>query len=470
MDAMTSTHGSLAIDHERLRGLSDTVTGDVLTPGADGYDDARHIFYRHLELTPAVIVRPRDADDVVAAVAFARASGFEIAVRAGGHSGAAHGTVDGGLVLDLRDLDGVEVDVDARTAWVGGGATAGAVTSAVGEHGLAIGFGDTGSVGVGGITLGGGAGFLSRMHGLTIDNLVAVEVVTADGRTVIADEENHPGLFWALRGGGGNFGVATRFKFRLHPLPQVVGGMLMLPATVDTLAGFVRLAQAAPEELSSIVNVMPAPPMPFLPEEQHGQLVVMALLTYAGPAADAEPVLAPFRALATPLADFVKEMPYSGMFQPDGEDYHPVAAARTGYARAFERSDAQLVIDTLTKQIASPDVLMAVAQTRVLGGAVSRVSAQATAYAHREWPLMVNVAAIVTGPEALDAQLPWIEALRASLSDGTPGAYVNFVGDEGPDRIHDAYPPETYARLARVKAEWDPDNVFHRNHTVPPAA
>ena len=213
---------------------------------------------------------------------------------------------------------------------------------------------------------------------------------------------------------------------------------------------------------------MPAPPMPFLPEEQHGQLVVLALLTYAGPAAAAEPVLAPFRAVATPLADMLQEVPYPGMFQPEPEDLHPIATICNGYARGFDQSDAQLILDTLTQQLASPDVQMAIVNTRVLGGAISRVSGEATAYAHREWPLMVNVAAIVGDPAALDAQRPWVEALRAALSAGTPGAYGNFVGDEGPDRIHDIYPSETYARLAAVKAEWDPADVFHHGHTVPP--
>lgn len=467
---MTSTHGPLTIERDRLRALDDSIAGEVLTPdseGSEGFQAASQLYYRHLDRTPAVIVRPRDTDDVAATVAFARASGLEIAVRGGGHSLAAHSTVENGLVIDLRHLDSIDIDVDERVARVGGGATAGAVTTAAGEHGLVIGFGDTASVGVGGITLGGGAGFVSRAHGLTIDNLLAVELVTADGRVVVADAEHDPDLFWALRGGGGGFGVATKFTFRLRSLPQVVGGMLMVPATVDTVTEFLRLAQAAPEELSAMINVMPAPPMPFLPKEQHGQLVVLALLTYAGPAEAAEPVLAPFRAVATPLADLLQEMPYPGMFQPEPEDFHPIATIRNGYSRGFGRNHAQLILDTLTKQLASPDVQMAIVNTRVLGGAISRVNPDATAYAHREWPLMVNVAAIVSDPSALDVQRPWVEALAASLSDGTPGAYGNFVGDEGPDRIHDIYPPKTYARLAQVKAEWDPDNVFHRGHTVP---
>jgi len=466
---MTSTHGSATLDRERLRGLAETVTGEVLTPGTDGYDDARHVFFRHLDETPAVIVQPRDTDDTAAAVAFAQANGLEIAVRGGGHSGAAHSTVEGGLVIDLRHLDSVEIDLDDRTARVGGGATAGAVTAALAEHRLVLGFGDTGSVGVGGITLGGGVGFLSRLHGLTIDNLLAVELVTADGRVVVADADQHPDLFWALRGGGGNFGVATRFTFRLHRVEQVVGGMLILPATADTLAGFVRHAQHAPDELTCIVNVMPAPPVPFLEPAQHGRLVILALLTFVGTAAEAEPVLAPFRALAPPLADLLQEMPYAGMFQPEPDDYHPVAAGRNGYADDVDGAGAQLVLDTLTAQLAKPEVQMAVVQLRPLGGAIARVRADATAYAHRQRALMLNVAAIVSRAEELEAQLPWLETLKAALCDGTPGGYANFVYDDGPDRIHDIYPPDTYTRLAQVKAQWDPDNTFHRNHTVLPA-
>jgi len=474
---MTSTHGPTTIDTDRLRDrlrdrlqtLGATITGDVLTPADPGFDDARHTTFRHLDRIPAVIVRPRDADDVAAAIAMARENGLEIAVRSGGHSAAGHSSVEGGLVLDLRDLDGIAIDPEARTAWVGAGATAAAVTHAAGEHGLVVGFGDTGSVGVGGITLGGGHGFLSRAHGLTIDNLLAVELVTADGRVVVADDESNPELFWALRGGGGNFGVATRFRYQLHDLPVTYGGMLMLPATVDTLTHVMELALAAPDELSLIANVMPAPPMPFVPEEHHGAMVIMLLGTYAGPAAQGEPVFAPFRAVATPLADLVREMPYAGMFQPTPEGYHPIAMSRTGFARGFDRATAQHIIETLTTRAESPDVQMAVVQLRLCGGAIARIDNLATAYAHRSWPLMFNVATMVGSVDALAWQEPWVEALTAAISGGTPGAYVAFVGDEGPDRIHDIYPTETTVRLGRVKRTWDPDNVFHRNQNVLPA-
>lgn len=465
---MTSTNATL--DPAVVRELADRVTGAVLAPDHPDFDDTRHVFVRHLDSTPAVIVRPTDAADVAAAVEFARQHDLELAVRSGGHSGAGHGSVDGGLVIDVRDLDTIDVDPATDTVWVGSGATAGSVTEALAEHGLVVGFGDTGSVGVGGITLGGGQGFLSRAHGLTVDNLLAVEVVTADGRTVTASDDEHADLFWALRGGGGNFGVATRFRFRAHRLSRVYGGMLMLPATADVVAGAVRLGLEAPDELSVIVNVMPAPPMPFIPAEAHGSVVVMVLATYAGPAADAEPVLAPFRELATPLADFLQEMPYSGMFQPEDPDYHPVAVARNGFADAFDRDDAQMVLDTIRARVAGPDVQMAVTQLRPLGGAVARVADDATAYAHRQRALMFNVAAIVGDVAALDGQVAWLEAFAAGLRDGTPGAYAGFIQVESPDRVHDVYPAQTYARLAQVKCAWDPDNVFHRNINVAPAS
>lgn len=449
--------------------LQSQLSGTVLVPGDDTFDDAWQVVMAHVASTPAAVARVANASDVAAAVTFARRHGLEIAVRNGGHSGAAHGTTDGGLVIDLRDLDAVDVDPDERTVWVGGGATAGAVTTAVGEHGLVIGFGDTASVGVGGLTLAGGQGFLARKFGLAIDNLLAVELVTAAGEIVLASEEAHPDLFWAVRGGGGNLGVVTRFQFRLHELPEVVGGMLMLPATVDSVTRFVELSLAAPDELTTIANVMVAPPMPMIPEHLHGSLVIMGQLAYAGPAAEGEEVVAPFRAIAEPHMDSVQAMPYAGLFGPEPEDYHPIAVSRTGFAERVDRSLVTTILDTLAERGAAPEVVMAAVQLRSVGGAMSRVARDATAYAHREWPLMFNVATMVTDAQHLEAQLGWVEELTAKISDGTPGAYSGFVGNEGPERIHDVYPGETFGRLARAKRDWDPDNIFHRNHTVPPA-
>ena len=241
--------------------------GGVMTPDDPGYDEARALFMGGFDPRPAVIARPSNAAGVATVIKVARESGLPFAVRCGGHSGAGHSTADGGIVLDVRDMQAIEIDPQARTAWAQTGLTAADYSKAVGAHGLATGFGDTGSVGIGGITLAGGIGYSSRKYGLTIDSVQAAEIVTADGDELRLDEHSHPDLFWAIRGGGGNFGVVTRFQYRLHPVDQAVGGMLMLPVTADVILGLMQAAQAAPEELSAIVNIMPAPPMPFVPQD-----------------------------------------------------------------------------------------------------------------------------------------------------------------------------------------------------------
>ncbi|WP_454049300.1 FAD-binding oxidoreductase [Cellulomonas sp. Marseille-Q8402] len=454
-----TTLDSTPVDQLRAR-----VSGRVVDPGDPDYDALRVVVLGGVDPRPALIVRPADDADVAAAVGFAREHGLPLAVRSGGHSGAGHGTVDDGLVVDLRDLRAVDVDVDGRSAWVGAGATAGEVTAATAAHGLVVGFGDTGSVGVGGLTLGGGVGYLSRAHGLTVDNLLAADVVLADGRVVRADAGRHPDLFWALRGGGGNLGVVTRFRFRLHPLDGVTGGILLLPASAAVLAGFVAALQAAPDELSAIVNVMPCPPMPFVPAEHHGRLAVMALVCWSGPAEGADAVLAPFRALAEPLADLVRPVAYPELFPPADPEYHPTAVARTLLLDHVDLPLAERLVERLTAIDG-----MRVVQLRALGGAIARVPADATAYAHRSSRLMGNVAAFVTGPEDRAARAEWVAGTAAVLDQGDTGAYVNFLGDEGPERVRAAYPGATWDRLAAVKATYDPGNVFCRNQNVPPA-
>lgn len=386
-----------------------------------------------------------------------------MAVSSGGHSSAGHGTVDGGLVIDVRDLDSVAVSTKTQTAWVGAGATAGQVTAIAAEHGLAVGFGDTGAVGVAGITLGGGVGFLSRLHGLTIDNLLAADVVLADGRMVRTDAEQHPDLFWALRGGGENFGVVTRLRYQLHPVGDVTGGMLILPATAEVIAGLLGSALAAPDELGLIANVMPCPPMPFVPEEHRGRLVVLALVCFAGPADDAAAALAPIRELATPLADRVQRVGYPEMFPPHDPEYRPVAVSRTWFLDHVSTEVAGRIVALLEQTDG-----MRVVQLRALGGAIARVSDGATAYAHRSAPLMGNIAAFVTD-EDRDRRTAWVEQSVAALDQGVPGAYVVFIGDEGPDRVREAFPGATWARLRDVKRRYDPQNVFRRNQTIPPA-
>jgi FAD/FMN-containing dehydrogenase len=444
--------------------LRAVLNGRVIAPEDPGYDAARTVFYGGIDRRPTLIARAKDAADVSRVVTLARESNLELAIRSGGHSTAGHSTTDGGIVLDLRDMKGLEIDVEGRTAWAETGLTTGEYTTAVGAHGLATGSGDTGSVGIGGITLGGGIGYLVHKHGLTIDDLLAAEVVTADGELLRVDAESHPDLFWAIRGGGGNFGVATRFQFRLHEVDQIVGGMLVLPATPEVIASFVAEAEAAPEELSTIANVMVAPPMPFVPAEMHGELIIMATLVYAGGVEAGERALAPFRALATPIADMLKPMRYPEIYPPDEDDYHPLATARTMFAETIDRSVAETIVEYLKASRAQ----MAVAQIRVLGGAMARVPAEATAFAHRGSRIMVNVAALYGSPDEAAEHELWVRAFTAALRQGEGGAYVNFLGDEGEARIREAYPGSTFERLAEIKQRYDPTNLFRLNQNIPP--
>ena len=445
--------------------LADALDGRLITPDHPEYDAARTVFLGGVDHRPAVIVRVASAADVARVVALAGDTGQELAVRSGGHSAAGHGVSDGGIVLDLRDMRALEIDTERHTAWAETGLTTGEYTVAAAEHGLATGFGDAGSVGIGGITLGGGVGYLSRKHGLTIDDLLAAELVTADGELVRVDAESHPDLFWAIRGGGGNFGVVTRFQFRLHPLDTIVGGTLILPATPDVIESFVAEAAAAPEELSTIANVMPAPPLPFLAPEHHGRLVVMATLAYAGAVEDGERAVAPFRALATPIADMVRPMPYPEIYPPHDENYRPVAKFRNLFLDSVDRHAAETILGRLETATAT----MAVTQLRVLGGAVARVPADATAYAHRERRIMANVGAIYERPDEQAVHEQWVTGLAAELRQGDPAAYVGFVGDEGEEGVRAAYPGSTWDRLGAIKARYDPDNLFRLNQNVPPA-
>jgi FAD/FMN-containing dehydrogenase len=458
---MTTTTQDPILDALRER------VSTVIGPNDAGYDGARGVLY-DTESRPAAIARPADAAEAARVVDVARETGAELAVRSGGHSGAGHGTSDGGIVLDLAELKALDVDAAGRTAWAGTGLTAGEVGTALAEHGLVVGFGDTASVGIGGLTSGGGIGYLVRKFGLTIDNVLAAELVTADGRLRVVDAEHEPDLFWAVRGGAGNVGVVTRFQYRLHELPGIVGGMLILPATPDTIAGFIAAAEAAPDELSTIANVMPLPPMPFVPEDRHGELAIRAMIAYAGSAEAAEPVIAPFRALAEPIADMVQPSAYMDLFPPENPDYHPIAAARTLFLDRVDRDVAVRMVETLTEHARSTNAEMVVTQLRALGGAMARVPADATAFAHRGSRILASLAALVPTRDDLPAHLAWVDGYAETLQQGDRGRYVNFLMDEGPEAVASAFPGETGRRLAAIKRRYDPTNVFRRNQNVRP--
>jgi hypothetical protein len=453
------------IDPAVISGLLSSLSGRIITPDDPEYDKARSLFYGGIDKRPALIVRVKNANDVSCVIALARDTGLELAVRSGGHSIPGHSVSDGGIVLDLSEMKAVEIDPERRTAWAESGLTASELSNATAAHGLAVGFGDTGSVGIGGITLGGGVGYIVRKYGLTIDNLLAADIVTASGQLLRVDAETHPDLFWAIRGGGGNFGVVTRFKYQLHDVSSFVGGMLMIPATPDTIASFIALSEAAPEELSTIANVMPAPPMPFVPPEHHGKVVIMAFIAYVGDAEAGQRAIAPFRALATPILDMVRPIPYPQIYPPEQEGYHPTAVSHTMFVDTIDRN----VAETIYSYLEASDASIRAAQLRVLGGAVARVPDEATAYAHRKSRIMVNVAAFYEGPDDRPVREAWVSEFAEALRQGDDGAYVNFLGDEGEARVRAAYPGATWDRLRAIKARYDPTNLFGLNQNIPPA-
>jgi hypothetical protein len=456
---MISPHGLVTQLRERF--------GDqVLVPDHPDYDSARTDFYGGTDRRPAAIVRAATADDVASAVTLTREADAPLAVRGGGHSLAHHSASEGGIVLDLSAMKALNLDTAHRTAWAQAGLTAGAFLAAVSEQGLVAGFGDTGSVGIAGLTLGGGIGYLSRVHGLTIDNVLAADVVTADGQLVRADADSHPDLFWAIRGGGGNFGVVTRIRYRLHELPVVNGGMLVLPARPAVIAGVMAYAQSAPDELSLIVNVMVAPPMPFLPPEVHGTFIVMAVVCYAGDPEAGERAIAPLRAIAPPLVDLMHPSTYRELFPPEPEGMHPVAAVRTMFLDHVDEDAAALIID----RVRASDAAITSVNLRVLGGAIARVGTADTAFAHRDRRILANVAALDFGADGSAVREAWASDLADALRDGDSAAYVNFICDEGARRVHDAYPPATWDRLAAIKRRYDPTNFFRGNHNIAPAS
>lgn len=449
-----------------LQRLRAALRGTVIDRHDAGYEQARGVYISGYDRRPLAIVRPADAADVARTVEFARSSGLPLAVRGGGHSLAGHGTCDDGIVLDVSTLRSLNIDATARTAWAGGGITAGEYTRAAASHGLATPLGDSPSVGIAGLALGGGIGLLHRRHGLTIDSMTAAEIVTADGQVLRADERHHADLFWAIRGGGGNFGVVTRLQFRLADVSMVTGGMLILPATPQSLAAFMDAALNAPESLSGVIMVMAAPPLPFLPPDVHGRVIIMALLAVDGTAAEGERALAPFRRIATPVADTVRPQQYAGLYDaPEGP--HPAAVSfRSFFMDSFDGVDADVLLGAL-QEAGRPGVL---AQLRVLGGAVARVPVDATAFAHRDRALLVAAAAMYGSRDDAPGYDEWTEQTATRLRHGAPASYVNFEGREDVDAVRAAYPGSTWQRLCAVKAKYDPANVFRLNQNIPPAA
>jgi FAD/FMN-containing dehydrogenase len=448
-------------------GLGPGFRGQVIMPGAPDYDRARRINNASVDRHPALIVRPTGADDVALVVAHTQEQGLPLVVRAGGHSMAGHSTADGALVLDLSDMRDVEIDAVGRTAWADAGILAGEYTAATHALGFVTPFGDTGSVGVAGITLGGGVGWLVRKHGMTIDSLLAVEIVTADGRQRTASAVEEPDLFWAVRGAGANFGVVTRLQFRLHPLENVLAGDIVYPATRDVLRGLVPTLLAAPDELTAMPLIMLAPPDPANPDEHHGRLVVSVSVVWSGTPHASERALAPLRALGSPISDSVAWKPYPDLFSPVDRDAEPTWAISSRCLFVDSLDDA--MIDVIQRRLTDPGAPQALVQLRVLGGEMARVPGDAAAFGWRDQPLLLW---LITPDHdigrAADLEA-WTAAFHAELAANGAATYVNFMGDEGAEAVRHAYPAASYARLRELKRRYDPDNVFRANHNIWPA-
>jgi FAD/FMN-containing dehydrogenase len=441
--------------------------GSIILPGSPDYDVARQVNSARADKRPALIVRAADAADVARTVNLARESGLDLAVRGGGHSLAGYGTNDGGIVLDLGAMKGLHIDPERRVAWAQPGLTAKEYSVAAAAHGLATPFGDTGSVGISGLTLGGGIGWLVRKFGLAIDALEAVEIVTADGRQVTASPDSHPDLFWAVRGGGGNFGVVTRFQFKLYPVAEILGGALFMPATHDVLRSLVPIAASAPEELTTISFLMAMPPGPFVPAELVGTMSLAIMFVWNGDPAAGQAALQPFRDVATPLVELAMPMPYPGIYQMLEQAEHRALGVHRSRFMSTLDDDA---VDAILDAVAAPSSPMAMIQLRVLGGQMARVGATETAFAHRDAAVMATILTLYEDPSTEAMHVAWTDALHEKLATHEVGVYSNFLEAEGEERIRAAYPSGTYERLADVKRRYDPANLFHLNQNIRPAA
>ncbi|WP_211878261.1 FAD-binding oxidoreductase [Pseudarthrobacter albicanus] len=449
--------------------------GEVIAPSDAGYDQARSVWNGDIDRRPALIVRPSGAPAVAQAITFARGEGLEVSVRGGGHSYAGHGVCDGGLMIDLSRLDEIAVDAPARRVRCGGGTTWGQLDAATQEHSLAVTGGFISTTGVGGLTLGGGMGWLTARAGLSCDNLVSAEIVTADGRTVTASQDDNPELFWALRGGGGNFGIVTTFEFALHDVPQLTQlGMFFWDVEHgrEGLRFSRDLVRSLPDDMGSLIAGLSAPEAPFVPAEYQGKPGFAVLVAGWGTPEEHAAAVAPVQRMTSPPQwQLITPVPYVQLQQMFNED-SPWGVYN--YEKALyldELSDE--AIDIFVDQLPRKTSPLSFVPVFPLSGAFSRTDDQATAFGgSRNGAWVFNISATCSTPELLDKDREWVrdfwKALRPQAASS--GGYVNFLTEADQDRVRISYGPEKYDQLARIKAAWDPENVFHRNANIRPAA
>ncbi|HEY6104108.1 MAG TPA: FAD-binding oxidoreductase [bacterium] len=451
--------------------LGNDFAGMLLRPGDDGYEAARRVWNGAVDRRPALIARCLSAADIQTAVRFAREHSLSIAVRGGGHSVAGMAVCDGGLVVDCSFMKAVTVDPDARLASVSPGALWGDVDAATQVHGLAVPGGIVTHTGVAGLTLGGGIGWLMRRHGLSCDNLVGADLVTAEGQLHSASESENSDLLWGLRGGGGNFGVVTRFVFRLHRVgPVVLSGLVLHPAerAGEVLRFYREFAASLPDAATTIVTFRHVPALPLYPPELHGRPVVSIAVLHTGPTDEAERVLGPLRAFGPPLLDLIAPTPYvrhQAMFDPSvphGLHYY----WKTHYLPALSDGAIEAIAGRAW-EAPSPKSYTIMFQ---MGGAVAQRPIGGTAFAGREAAFAVNINAVWEPPQQAEPQKQWARAVWDDLRPHASGtAYVNFLDDEGSERVRTTYGPSVYARLAALKRRYDPDNALRMNQNITPA-
>ena len=457
-------------DRAALAAFRARFQGQVVVPGDAGYERARAVWNATADARPAVVARCAGVDDVVAAVRFARARELVVAVRGGGHSYPGFSTCDGGIVIDLSPMAGVRVDPDRRTATAAGGALLGELDRQAQAHGLACPTGHVSHTGVGGLTLGGGVGRLTRRYGLTLDNLASVELVTAEGERVRADPEGEPELFWGLRGAGANFGIATSFELRLHPVgPQVVAGIAVYPVerAREVAAAFGASMAAAPDQVTAGLGWFVAPPGPPFPPPVAGRPVVVVNATHAGPLEAAERDLAPLRALGPALDTFAPRR-YLDL-QAESDDHYRWGRRYYWKGLLLEALAAEAVdrISELVATAPGPDCGVGLLS---LGGAFARVPEDATAYSGCAVTLWLITETVWDDPTEDSARIAWgRDAMAALRPFATSVNYVNDLGQLDQDAIRGAYGPAKYDRLAALKRTWDPDNVFRRNQNIRPS-
>lgn len=448
--------------------LDAEVVGEVLNPRDEAYEEARSVWNARFDRRPAVIVRCHTAGDVQAAVDFARDRGLEISVKGGGHAYAANTVGEGGLLVDLSPMTEVVIDAEAKTARVGPGVKWGSFTVACQETGLAPVGGTVSSVGVAGFTLGGGSGYLSRQYGMGVDNLLSADVVTAAGELVRASDDENPDLFWALRGGGGNFGVVTSFEFQLHEVgPQILTGQIVhrFEDAARVLRLYREFMSEAPDEVQCYAFILRIPPIPEFPEKFHGQLAIDLVVFHPDP--QAQEVFQPLLGAGDPILELVMPQPYAELLQafdaglPAGHRYE------SGSHDLRDLSDE--VIDAFIAQVGSLPGEFTMAYIGAGGGAIGRIDPSTTAYPHREAPYAYHVLAGWTDPEQDEQITAWVSRFQRAMEPfATGGVYVNLLGTQETDRVPAAY-GKNYTRLTEIKKKWDPDNLFRMNHNIQPA-